>query len=133
MKTRKVALIIFYDKEKKILLQDREGISKIGEKWGYFGGEIEEGETYKEAVIRETKEELGFDLKDHKFIGVFENQVTDNLYVIRYVFISPLENKLSQFKLKEGKRMHLFTIEEAKKAKSVTGDDLVLKKLEEIL
>jgi hypothetical protein len=38
MKIRKVALIIFYDDKKRILLQDRRGISRLGEEWGYFGG-----------------------------------------------------------------------------------------------
>ena len=49
---RKVALIIFYDKEGKILLQNRSGISKHGEKWGYFGGKIEANETAEELLIR---------------------------------------------------------------------------------
>ncbi len=133
MKTRKVALIVFYDKEKRILLQDREGISKLGEKWGYFGGEIDEGESPEEAVVRETKEELCFDLTDHRFIGIFENQVNETLYVVRYVFIAPLDDKLSHFKQIEGKNMQLFSIDDAKKVKNVKGDDLVLKKLEQIL
>ena len=49
MAGRKVALIVFYDKENKILLQDRRKISKRGEEWGFFGGGIEEGETPKQA------------------------------------------------------------------------------------
>lgn len=49
MKTRNVALIIFYDENKRILLQDRLNISKYGEEWGFFGGEIKEGETPEEA------------------------------------------------------------------------------------
>jgi 8-oxo-dGTP diphosphatase len=61
MKTRNVALIIFYDKDKRILLQDRRGISKLGAEWGFFGGEIENDETPEQAVVRETKEELCFE------------------------------------------------------------------------
>jgi len=133
METKKVALIIFYDNKKRILIQDRKGISKFGEEWGYFGGQIEEGETPEEAVVRETKEELSFDIKDHKFIGIFKNKINDNLFVERYVFISPLKDKLSKFRQIEGRGMKLFSIDEAKKVKSVRGDDLVLKKLEEIL
>ena len=133
MRTRRVALIVFYDDQRRILLQDREGISKFGEEWGYFGGEIEEGETPEQAVIRETKEELNYDLKDYRFIGIFTNQLTDDLTIERHVFISPLEDKLDSFQQIEGSRMQLFTLEQAKKAKSVRGDDLVLKELERIL
>jgi len=64
MGIRRVALIVFYDDEKRILLQYRKGInSKFCEEWGYFGGGIENGETPEQAVIRETKEELDFDLE----------------------------------------------------------------------
>ena len=107
---RKVALIIFYDKEGKILLQNRSGISKHGEKWGYFGGKIEANETAEEAVIRETKEELDFDLKEHSFIGVVKT--TDQRGTIeRHVFVSPIPDikKLIQ---KEGKNMQLFSLQE---------------------
>jgi 8-oxo-dGTP diphosphatase len=133
MRTRRVALIIFYDEEKRILLQDRAGISKFGEKWGYFGGEIEKGETPEEAVVRETKEELDFDLKDYEFIGIFKNQINEEVFVERHVFISPLKDNFSKFKQIEGERMELLSIEEAKNLKCVIGDDLILRKLEEIL
>lgn len=127
---RKVALIIFYDKNGRILLQDRHGISKYGEEWGYFGGGIEVGETPEEAVIRETEEELGFVLKEYQFIEVVTTEDQRGT-IERHIFISPLPhmNKLHQ---KEGRRMQLFTLEEAKKAKSVFGDDKVIEKLQQM-
>jgi 8-oxo-dGTP pyrophosphatase MutT (NUDIX family) len=64
---RTISLIIFFDKNKKILLQDRTGISKFGEEWGYFGGSVEKNETPKQTIIRETKEELDFDLINFNF------------------------------------------------------------------
>lgn len=127
---RKVALIIFYDKRGKILLQDRSGISKRGEKWGYFGGKIEANETAEEAVIRETKEELDFDLKEHAFVGIVKTNDSRGT-IERHVFVSPLPDikKLIQ---KEGKNMQLFSLQEAKKVKSVFGDDKVIAKLEKM-
>lgn len=129
MTIRKVALIIFYDKKGRILLQDHHGISKHGVEWGYFGGKIEQGETPEEAVVRETKEELTFNLQNHQFIGVVTS--ADSVYgtIERHVFISPLP-PLRQLHQKEGKGMQLFTLEEAKKLKSVFGDDKVVEKLE---
>lgn len=128
MAIRKVALIIFYDKQGRILLQDRYGLSKHGEEWGYFGGKIEQGETPEEAVVRETKEELDFNLKNYKYIGVVSSNDVRGT-IVRHVFISPLP-PMSKFHQREGRGMQLFTLEEAKKVKSVFGDDKVIERLE---
>ncbi len=127
---RKVALIIFYDKNSKILLQDRKGISKYGEEWGYFGGEIELNETPEEAVIRETKEELGFRLKLYEYLGIVKTEDQRGI-IERHIFISPIP-KIERLQQKEGINMKLFTLSEAKKVKSVFGDDKVIQKLEGI-
>lgn len=37
------------------------------------GGQVEEGESLKEAAIRETKEETGIDVEVLKFCGIFQN------------------------------------------------------------
>ena len=113
MLTRKVSLLILYDENGKILLQDRKGISKVGEKWGYFGGRIEEGETPEQALIRETKEELGFELKDFKFLGYYKYRMV-KYNVQAHIFVSkfPNSDKVEQL---EGTNMDFFTVEEAKK------------------
>ena len=134
MKTRNVALIIFYDEQKRILLQDRRGISRLGEEWGFFGGEIKEDETPEQAVIRETKEELGFDLKEYKYVGEYSYKINDSLKrkspyfkfdIIKCkVFIASLNDNLSKLKQKEGKNMKLFSLKEAKKLKMVSKGDI---------
>lgn len=144
MKIRKVVIIIFYDDKKRILLQDRRGISKVGEEWGFFGGSIEKNETSELAIVRETREELDFDLKEYKYVGEYNYEITDYMKrkfsdfefdkVVCKVFVAPLKNNLSKFKLKEGKKMKLFTLEEAKKLKMVSkGDIEIIRKLKKIL
>jgi len=144
MKTRNVALIIFYDDKKRILLQDRRGISKVGEEWGFFGGEIKEGETPEQAVVRETKEELSFDLKEYKYAGEYSYEIEESLkkkfanfdfdVILCKVFIAPLENNISKFKLKEGKKMKLFSLDKAEKLKMVSDGDIeIFRKLKKIL
>jgi mutator protein MutT len=144
MKTRKVAVIIFYDKDNRILLQDRRGISKLGEEWGFFGGEIKEGETPEQAVVRETKEELGFELKEYKYIGEYSYEIEDSLkkrfvnfdfdVILCKVFVAPLRNNLSKFKLKEGKDMKFFSLNEAEKLKMVSDGDIeIVRRLKKIL
>ncbi|MDN4607830.1 NUDIX hydrolase [Sporosarcina sp. F6_3S_P_2] len=41
--------------------------------WEMPGGVVEEGESLKEAAIRETKEESGIEIEVLKFCGIFQN------------------------------------------------------------
>ncbi|WP_102275331.1 NUDIX hydrolase [Cytobacillus massiliigabonensis] len=41
--------------------------------WEMPGGQVEEGESLKEAAIRETKEESGIEIEVTKFCGLFQN------------------------------------------------------------
>jgi 8-oxo-dGTP diphosphatase len=117
MKIRYIAVIIFYDDKKRILLQDRKGISKFGNEWGFFGGGIEENETPEQSIIRETKEELDFDLKQFRYIGKYDGKLNEDFSVVLHVFVSPLNDNLSKFKQKEGRGMKLFSLTEAEKLK----------------
>jgi len=132
MKEHKVSVIIFYDDKNRVLLQDRTGISKLGEEWGFFGGHIEKNESPEDAVIRETKEELDFELKNPKFLGFDKKQVNKEISIECHSFIVPLKHNLSKFNQLEGIGMKLFSLNQARKLKMVSGDELVLKRLEKI-
>ncbi|MDQ5913655.1 MAG: 8-oxo-dGTP diphosphatase [Patescibacteria group bacterium] len=53
----KVADVVFIENNKVLLVQQRKEIAKG--LWSFPGGAVEEGETSKQAVVREVKEELG--------------------------------------------------------------------------
>lgn len=61
------ASIVLNDKKEILLIKGpRRG-------WEMPGGIVEEGESLKDAAIRETKEESGIDIEALKFCGVFQN------------------------------------------------------------
>ena len=64
----------------KMLLQNR-----IKNDWqGYTlpGGHVEPGESFVDAVIRETKEETGMDIKNPRLVGVKQFPIKDGRYVV---------------------------------------------------
>lgn len=86
---RKVAVILFYDSEGNILIQDRRGY-KPGKSFGFFGGGIESEEDPKQAINRETREELGigpkgleFFRKDIHFNKTLEGEIELNLFLAK--------------------------------------------------
>lgn len=131
MITRKVSAVIFYDDKNRILLQDRTGYKNPGEEYGFWGGGIENGETPEQALVREIKEELNYNLKDFKFIGVFYGQHKD-FKLIMYTFISKLVD-VSNFKQKEGRGMKLVDLKTAEKLLIWPWDKEVIMKLKIIL
>ncbi|MGV8172097.1 MAG: NUDIX domain-containing protein [Candidatus Woesearchaeota archaeon] len=122
---RNIAAIILYDAKKKILLQHRdENIEHLPGYWAFFGGGIDLGETPEQAIIRETKEELDYDLKNPKLILVqkFEDKDYGGS---KYVFMEENDTtkKLIQH---EGQGMRWIRLQDADNLKIVHHDLKVL-------
>ena len=85
MKAFKAAMVVVINEKRDILLLKRFGDSSwMPYKWGIPGGHIEEGETPKEAAIRETFEETNlslqniFELEEKKEVMVYYSTSFDN-------------------------------------------------------
>ncbi|GAF13928.1 MutT/Nudix family protein [Bacillus sp. JCM 19046] len=78
--------LCFIRKKEKLLVLNRE-YKPLKGLWNGVGGKIEPGETPKECVIREVKEETGIDISSCNIIdkGIItwntENNYSDGLYV----------------------------------------------------
>jgi mutator protein MutT len=136
MFVKNLSLIILFDRNGRILLQDRKSMSKHGEEWGYFGGKIDAGESPEEAIVREIKEELEFNLKDFKFLKEYVAYAKllrngEMAEVKHHVFLKLINlDDFDKMVLHEGDGMKWFSIEEAKKLNMLGLDPKVLEDFE---
>ncbi|GAA0788044.1 NUDIX hydrolase [Hathewaya limosa] len=70
------ASAVIIDQSGRILLHKR----KDNNMWSLLGGAMETGESISQTIIREVKEESGYDVKINKLIGIY----TDPQHVIEY-------------------------------------------------
>jgi len=75
--------------------------------WVLFGGGVKEGEIEEQALRREIKEELEFDLKNIRFFGKYKDNGIEQI-----IFVSGDIAELSGLKLHEGSRMKFFSVPE---------------------
>ena len=129
---RKVAVIVLYDKDKRILLQHRdEGIYNLPGYWSTFGGEIEEGENPEEAVKREIVEELNYHLKNPRL--VIEQEFEDEYYSgTKFVFVEEYRQG-EKLILHEGQEMRWVSFDEAMKLKLIPHDMEIIEKIKKII
>lgn len=115
---KKVSLIVFYNDESQILLQERWDYSKIWEEWAFFGWWIETWETPEVAFLREAKEELNLDMRDfdYRYLWEFVYEYSERI-THRNLFLIKTSLKEKDFTVLEWIWAKYFDIEEAKKLK----------------
>jgi 8-oxo-dGTP diphosphatase len=104
--------LLIENKEGKVLLQLRDDNPTIRypNLWGTFGGQIEEGETPEEAIVRELSEELGYELSDPEYFGNFPLDGYD-IHMFRIIDYSLALDSLT---IKEGQEGRFLSLEEVK-------------------
>jgi 8-oxo-dGTP diphosphatase len=133
MKIKKIhcAGAIFLDEDGKILLEDRRKISKHGEEYSFFGGTVEDGESYEEALRREIKEELNYDFDDFEKFGIYETEFK-RMTLIYHMYLLEMP-PLPTVTPHEGADLKLCTIEQALQLKMTDIDKEILKDLQKKL
>ncbi len=108
---KQVAKILLVNKEGKLLLHHRSSDAKIDpDTWSFFGGKVEQHETPEQAIIREVKEEIDFNLHDFSFFKMYPFPGWDT-----YVFVGVVDVPLSYLHLEEGQGLGYFSLHSAKK------------------
>lgn len=125
--------IVLRDKLGRILLQLRdEKAPRHPNCWGFFGGGIEKGETPKEALKREAKEELRIDIEDYNYRLFKKYEFEDESGSIEeYIFVFPVEIPIRKLKLElgEGRGLAFLSCEEIKNIKFPDYERPILKDL----
>ena len=72
--------------EGRVVLVKRAHSPMLGE-WSIPGGALELGETVREAVIREAREETGLDVEPVALVGVFDRVIQDETGSVLYHYV----------------------------------------------
>ncbi len=112
MKT--IAQIILENDKGELLLYLRDNKPGIPfpEHWDLIGGHVEDGETPEQALMRETKEELGIDLKEFRFFRRYECFEGDVYPNIKYIYSGRIDLPIEKITLLEGDHPRYFRKDE---------------------
>jgi 8-oxo-dGTP diphosphatase len=81
------AVIVDDHREENRVLLIRRGTAPLLGEWSLPGGVLECGETLREAVVREAREETGLVVETVEMLGVYERVIRDDEGRVRYHFV----------------------------------------------
>ena len=131
MAVRDVSVFIFYSLTGHILLQHRtDDAIRLPGYWAFFGGGIEKGENPTEALKREIREELFYQVQNPKFLLAQKVRDGENDNT-KYVFVEQYQDQPLQ--LGEGQAMGWFSPDETQGLKMIDHDRFVVEQVRDYL
>jgi len=121
---------ILIDKNKRLLLSQRQSFKTFPLQWEFPGGKVVAGESPEMALIRELKEELNIDAKQLKFFLKIEHDYDQLKVLIDFFLVNSWEGRLIA---NEGQALDWFKLDQLRKVDLLEADDLVIKKLRNII
>jgi len=116
---KKIAAVILENDQGELLLYLRDNKPGIPfpQHWDLIGGHVEDGETPEEALVREVKEELNYDIKDYRFFKRYECLEGDAYPNTKYIYYAKFNIPLEEITLYEGERVQYFKKDEIPEVK----------------
>lgn len=112
----KTASIIIQDQKNRVLLLLRDNNPNIiyPNHWNIIGGYVEKGETAEEALKREIKEEISYEVEDFNFFAKYPSSRFNKEH---HIFSTKGNFDLHDFTLGEGQKLAFFSQQEITKIK----------------
>lgn len=117
------ASIIFYNSLGQVLLflRDDDAAIPYPNMWDLPGGHVEPGESPRQCIVREMKEEMELELSDFELLH--KKEFTDR---IEYTYYKQLDLQIEQINLHEGQKLAWFTLEEVANTTLAYGSNEIL-------
>ena len=128
-----VVTMVFFKKNKFLLTRRRDSNKEFDRKWQFPGGGWEVNESLEEALKRETKEELGIELKEYKFLPKIFEEVREKYHLLFFVFYAPFPKGAKIILNEEADKYGWFSLKEIKKIPFLPLIDKILQELENTL
>lgn len=125
----KVALIILYDPQNRLLLQHRTKDAKLlADHWAFFGGGLKAQETPLEGLKREAFEEINHIITDPELVieQPFKENDTEGYL---YIYIEAFNKDKSSLKLNEGQGWGWFDEAGVNRLKMIERDRQIVKNI----
>lgn len=108
---RQIAQVLLFDREGRLLIYLRDDSPKIPfpNRWDFFGGHLEAGETPEQALARELKEELNIELASWRFFRRYTCLAGDAYPNIKFIYYARLDPAPPHLRLCEGQRLAAIT------------------------
>lgn len=102
-----IAQALLFDRDDRLLIYLRDDKPEIPfpNRWDFFGGHVERGETPEQALVREIREELGVGLKSWELFRVYECTRGDVYPNTKYIYHARIDQTAAELTLYEGQRL----------------------------
>ena len=116
--------IIYYNKKLLLLLRDNDPSIPDPNKWSLVGGEVDKGESFKQAMHREIKEEISILPKSIQCLGEIKTPDgnSHSIFLVKMTNIEVENIKIGD----EGQQVKFFSIREINKLKLAKNVKLYL-------
>jgi 8-oxo-dGTP diphosphatase len=111
---KQIAMALLFDRHGRLLVYLRDNKPEIPfpNRWDFFGGHVEDGETPEEALVREVKEEIGVDLRQWAFFKRYVCTEGDAYPNIKYLYWARIDKLAEELTLYEGQRLLSIALEQ---------------------